>query len=67
MHLRQNKCIDRYTYIYIHLTVKQAYHHKNDGRVEISDVYGSILFDHCRFRLLSHFVVLFNSTFLYFL
>ena len=29
--------------------VKQAYHHKNDGRAEISDVCADRLFDHCRF------------------
>ncbi len=50
-------------YIYIYLTVKQAYHHhKNDGRVEISDVCGDRLFDRRRFRLLSHLFIQFNST-----
>ena len=51
----------RHTHIY--LTVKQAYHHhKDDGRVEISDVCEDRLFDRRRFRLLSHFFVQFNST-----
>jgi hypothetical protein len=51
-----------YTYTYIYLTVKQAYHHhKNDGRVEISDVCGDRLFDRRRFRLLCHLFVQFNS------
>ena len=51
-------------HIYIYLTVKQAYHHhKNDGRVEISDVCGSIVFDRRRLRPLSHLFVQFNSTF----
>ncbi len=58
MHLRQNT----YIHTHIYLTVKQAYHHhKNDGRVEISDVCGDRLFDRRRFRLLSHLFVQFNS------
>lgn len=39
---------------------RQAYHQKNDGRVEISDVYVERLFDHCR----RHSFIHFNSTFL---